>query len=210
MVAVALFVDTLCDKVIVEFIHYIVLTLQVYHRTCLTFLIYKEQARDMGILGHLRIVGTKSWCDMHDTGTILCGHIVTWNHTESLTLHFYELILTVLTHKNLLGMGFCVCLHIVGSICIKLGRRLHPRHQLLILQTYELFACIVAYNTIWNELLTFIIFRHFAVICDMTLWCQIGIQTAFCQNDSNLLGIVGIIGLHSDVVNLRTYAEGCV
>ena len=119
MMAITCLVYTFGYEVIVEFLHHVVLTLQVNHRTSLTFLIYKEEAWDMSILGHLRVVSTKGRRDMHDTSTILCRHIVSWNHTESLTLHLDKLILAILTCKDLLGMSLGIGLHIVGSILIE-------------------------------------------------------------------------------------------
>ena len=148
VMAVALFVDAGSDEVVVEFLHHVVLTLEVNHRTRLTFFINKEQTRDMGILSHLGIIGTEGRGDMYDTGTILSGDIVTGDHTESLALHLHKLILTVLTHEHLLGMSGGVCFHIVGCILIEFGRWLHPRHQLLVLQTNKFFTGIMAYDAI--------------------------------------------------------------
>ena len=93
---ITLFVHTLLNEIIVEFVHHIVLTLKVYHRTGLTFLIYKEEAWDVSILSNLGIVSTKGRRDMYDTSTILSGYVIARNHTESLALHLHELILAVL------------------------------------------------------------------------------------------------------------------
>ena len=185
--AVAFLVDTCSHKVVVEFLHHVVLTLEVNHRTRLTFLIYKEQTRDMGILCHLGIIGTEGRGDMYDTGTILSGDIVTGDHPESLALHLDELILTVLTHEHLLWMSSGISLHIVGSILIEFGRRLYPWHQLLVLQTNEFLTCITAYDTIRHELLTLIVLRHLLTVGDVALGCEVSIQSALCQDDGDLL-----------------------
>ena len=210
MMAVTLLVHTLGDEVVIELVHHIVLTLQVNHRTRLTFLIDQEEAGDMGILGHLGIIGTKSRCDMHDTGTVLCCHIVTRNHTEGLTLHLHKLIFAVLTCEYLLRMGFRIGLHVVGCILIQLGRGFHPRHQLLIFQTDQLLTCIPANDAIRHKFLALIVFRHLTVVCDCPLRSEIGIQTTLGQDNGDLLTVIGIVGLNSHIVDLRTYAEGCV
>ena len=207
MVTIACLIYTLRNEIIVEFVDHVVLTLQIDHRTCFTFFINKEETRDVGILSHLGIVGTESWRNMYDTGTILSGHIITGDHSESLALHLDELILTVLASKHFLRMSLCISLYIVGSILIKLCRRLYPRHQLLVFHTNQLLASIVANDTVRYELLTFIIFRHLIAIGDVALWSQIGIQTALCQNDGDLLTIIGIKGFYSYIVDLRTYTE---
>ena len=208
--SIARFVDTLSDEVVVELFHQIILTLKVNHRTGFTFFIYKEQTGDAGILSHLGIVSTKSRRDMHDTGTILCSHIITGNHAESLTLHLHKLIFAVLTHEHLLRMSLSIGLHIVGGILIELCRRLYPRHQLLILQTNQLFTSIAAHNTIRHKLLALIVLRHLLTVSDISLWCEVSIQAALSQNDGDLLTVIGIIGLHSHIVNLRTDTEGSV
>ena len=107
-------------------------------------------------------------------------------------------------------MGFRIGLHVVGCILIQLGRGFHPRHQLLILQTDQLLTCIPANDAIRHKLLALIVFRHLAAIGNCTLRSEIGIQTALCQDDGDLLTVITIVGLHSHIVNLRTYAEGCV
>ena len=110
VMTISLLIDTFLNKVIVEFLYQIVLTLEVNHRTGFTFLINKEQTWDMGIFSHFGIIGTEGRRDMHDTGTILC--------TECLTLHLHKLILTVLARKHLLRMSLSIGLHIIGSISI--------------------------------------------------------------------------------------------
>ena len=207
VLAVAFLVDTGSDEVVVEFLHHVILTLEVNHRTRLTFFINKEQTRDMGILSHLGIVGTEGRSNMHDTGTILCCYIIARNHAEGLALHLDELILAVLAGKDFLRMGCGISLYIVGSVLVEFGRGLYPRHQLLVFHTNQLLASIVANDTVRYKLLTFIIFRHLIAIGDVALWSQIGIQTALCQNDGNLLTIVGIIGFYGYIVDFRTYTE---
>ena len=85
--------------------------------------------------------------------------------------------------------------------------RLDGGHQLLVLHTYEIRTLIASYDTIRNQLLAFLVFRHLAAIGDSTLSRQIGIQTSLGQYDSNFLSGIGIVSLHGYIVNLRTNAE---
>ncbi len=164
----------------------------------------------MGILGHLGVVGTKGRRNMHDTGTILSRHIVTGDYAESLTLHLHELVLAVFADEDFLRMSLSIRLHIVGGILVEFGRRLYPRHQLLILQAYELLTLIVAYDTVGHKLLALLILRHLSSVADVAFRSEIGVQPALSQDDSYLLAIIGVVCLHSHVVDPRTNTEGCV
>ena len=62
-----------------------VLTLQIYHRTLITLLINKHNGADACLLSYKSIVSTKIRRDVHDTCTILSGHIITRNHLECIT-----------------------------------------------------------------------------------------------------------------------------
>ena len=107
-------------------------------------------------------------------------------------------------------MRLGILLHVVGSILVELGRRLHPRHELLVLQSDELFSRVSANNAIGHELLALVVLGHFLTVGDVSLWRQIGVQPAFGQYDGHLLAVVGIVGLYGHIVNLRAYAEGRV
>ena len=210
MVAVSSLINTLCYEVIVELVHNIVLTLKVDHWTCFTFLINKEQAWDVSILSYLGVVSTKGWSDMYDTSTILSCYIIARDYAESLALHLNKLILAILTCEYLLRMSSCVLLNIVGSILVELSRWLNPRHELLILHTNQLLTSVMTYDAIRNKLLALIVLRHLVAISHVTLWCEISVKAALCQNNGNLLAIISVICLNSYIVDLRTYAESCV
>ena len=169
VVTVSLYIYTLLNKVIIQFVHYIVLTLEVDHWTCFTFLINKEQAWDVSILSHLGVIGTEGWSDMYDTSTILGSYIVTRDYAECFALHLNKLILAILAGEYLLRMCCSILLNIVGSILIELSRWFYPRHQLLVLHTYQLLTGITAYDAVRNKLLALVVLRHLVAIGDVTL-----------------------------------------
>ena len=103
-----------------------------------------------------------------------------------------------------------ILLYIVGSVCIEFGRRLYPRHQLLIFQSDEFFTRITAYDAIWHKLLTLVVFGHLITVGDVTFGSKVCVQTTLCKDDRNFLGVIGIIGLYSHIVDLRSYAKGSV
>ena len=103
------------------------------------------------------------------------------------------------------------CRHIItGNHLEGITHRFDGGHQLLIFHADEIGSLVATYNTIGNEFLTFVIFRHFTAVSNLTLGSQIGIQTCFGHHHGDLLCSIGIIGLNSHIVNLRTYAEGRV
>ena len=72
--------------------------------------------------------------------------------------------------------------------------RLHPRHELGIAQTHEVRTLTAPENF---KLLTF-------------FGCEVGRQTTFSHDIQSLLGGVGVLPLHTHIVNLRANAEGGV
>ena len=46
------------------------------------FFIYQCEGADAIFAGCFKIVGTEAWCDVHDTGTILGGYEVAYDHSE--------------------------------------------------------------------------------------------------------------------------------
>ena len=107
-------------------------------------------------------------------------------------------------------MSLCISLYIIGSILVELCRGLYPRHQLLILHTYELLTRVATYDAIGHELLALVILRHLATICDIPFWSQIGIQSALSQDDGDLLAVICVVSLNCHIIDLRTHTEGCV
>ena len=78
-----------------------VLTLQINHRTFLSFLVDEHDGTDTGLLGYEGIVSTEVGSNMHDTGTVVCGHIVTGNHLKGIAqgLDGWHQLLVLHTHQ---------------------------------------------------------------------------------------------------------------
>ena len=81
--AIQIHIDFLCHKLLIQLLKLIELSCQIDHRTKFTFLVNQMQWRYAGSFGHLSIIRTKSRRNMHDTGTVLCRHIISGNNSES-------------------------------------------------------------------------------------------------------------------------------
>ena len=111
---------------------------------------------------------------MYDARTILSRHIVARDDTESLVFLHHHLVVFQRT-------------------------RLHPRHQLLVVQTHEVSSLAAPEDFEW------------LLIAFLVLFClEVGGQTAFCQNVDSLFTAIRVLALHRHVVNLGTYAESGV
>ena len=84
------------NEMTIQLVYFVIFSFQINHGSCLTLFVDEEKWGDMSILGHLSIVCTKSWSNMHDTSTIFRGDIITWNHTECTFRHLYKTVLTTL------------------------------------------------------------------------------------------------------------------
>ena len=115
MLGIEGFVYACADEVVVEFINSIIFSLEINHRSGFTFFIYKEERRNTSILCYLGIVGTECWSDMHDASTVFCGHIVTRDDTEGVSL-------------------------LVHNLAVFEGAWLDPWHELLVAHAYEVAA----------------------------------------------------------------------
>ena len=80
-------VDIVLDELFVKILHQKVFALQVDHGAFVALLVNQHNRRYAGLFGHKGVVGTKVWCNMHNTGTILSGHVVTGNDPERSVLH---------------------------------------------------------------------------------------------------------------------------
>ena len=78
------------------------------------------------------------------------------------------------------------------------------------MQAFQFCTFVMSDNTIGYKLLTFLIFRHLAIISYLSFWIQICIDKNFCHDKSNLLCIVRVISLHRYIINLRTDTKSCV
>ena len=166
MLSIVLLVDAQLIELLVHILRHEVLTGKVNHRTSITSLIHDEEARNTSILGNLGVISTKGGSNVYDTSTILCGNVVTRDYTESIILL-----------NNGLAVLYCT--------------RLHPGHQLLVLDTYE-----VRTLTLPND------FKFSALFC-----LEVRRQEILSYYIYGLLIGVGILTLNSHIVNLRTYAK---
>ena len=111
-------IDTVLDKILIKFVHWIVLSFKVDHWTGFTFFINKEEAWNRSIFSHLGIISTKCRSYMYNSRTIFSCYVVTENDTESLTFHFHELILTGLPFEDVFRVALSKGLHIISSVLV--------------------------------------------------------------------------------------------
>ena len=78
------------------------------------------------------------------------------------------------------------------------------------MQAHEVSALVVAHDAEGNHLLALLISRHLVALSHAAIGVQIGLNASLGHYDGHGASVVGIIGLHSHVVNLRAYAEGRV
>ena len=168
------FVHTKTYELFVHVFLYEVLTREIHHRTSIASLVDDEERGDSSVFCHLGVISTKGRCDMHDTRTILGGHIITWNDTESFVFFYH---------------------HLIVLQCA----RLHPRHQLLVVQAHE--VCALASPKDFDRLLV----AFLVLLC-----CKICRQACLCQNVDGFLFGVWILAFDSHIVNLWTNTERSV
>ena len=198
------FVYACADEVVVEFINSIVFSLEINHRSGFTFFIYKEERRNTSILCYLGIVGTECWSDMHDASTVICGHIVTRDDTESAVCHFHECVFSVFATEHLVWMLFSIIFHEGGSIVVYFGGWFYPRHELVEFHAYQFFACIMANDTVWHHLVAWFEILHISILA---FRFEVGINTGFCHHHGNLLCIIGVVCLYGHIADVWSHAE---
>ena len=106
---------------------------------------------------------------MYNTCTVLGSYIVARDNTE----------------------GICA---LVNHLVTLQGTRFHPRHQLLIVQAYQISTLTTPQNL---YLLAF-------------LCLEVSAQAALSQDIDSLFTAIGISTLYSYIVNLRTNTECCI
>jgi len=160
----------------------------------------------MSILGNLGIVSTEGRGDMHDTSTILCGHIVTGDDTECLALHLDETVLAVLADEDLVGMRLGISIDKVGLIFPYFLTGLHPFHQLAIVQSDELTALHTVDDSPRADFLLLV--KSGQVTLFALLICfEVSTQTSLCHNERHRLTIVGVVSLHSYIVDVWAHTQ---
>ena len=201
------FIYTSRHEVIIKFFYLVILAFKVYHRASLTFLIYKEKRRYIGIACYLSIICTECRSDMNNTRTVFGCNIVAEDNAESTLLHLYKLILAILSIENFLRMSLSVCLDKVCSVLVNLCRRLHPRHQLFVFHAFKVCSLIMGDDLIRYKLITFIIFRQFFAVGYLTFRSKICVDAGFRHHYRYLLTIIRIVCPYGHIVNFRTNTQ---
>ena len=164
VMSVCLLVDASVHEVDIEVLDEIELTLQVNHWTSLALLINKVKRRDVGILSHLGIISTKCRSDVNDTCTVIDSNVVAEDHAESLAIHLYELIATILRSEYLLRMSCCIFCNESWSESIYLLAWLYPWQKLLVVHAFEVGTLHVVDNTPWALLLLLVEWKEIALL----------------------------------------------
>ena len=144
--SVCLLVDASAYEVGIEVFDEIELTLEVNHWAGLALLINKVERWDVGILSHLGIIGTECRSDVHDTSTVFGSNIVAEDYAESLAIHLYELIATILRSEHLLRMSSSIFCYESRCEEIYLLAWLYPRKELLVVHAFEVGTLHVVDN----------------------------------------------------------------
>ena len=170
-------VYTFSHKLFIQFVQQVELTRQVYHRARLPLLVNHKQRRNTGRFCHESIIRTKGRRDMHDTRTILYGHIITRNYPERL-------------RRSITPIALLVQLN-----------RLHPRKELFVLHTDQIRSLIFANHLKRHQLVArLVIFQSDT----LGLLVEMRIEQSLSQYDRHLLTRISIIGLNRHIINFRT------
>ena len=196
MFCISVTIHTAFHEIHVKFIYEVVFSLKVYHRSGLTFLIYKEERRYFGIFCHLGVIGAERRGDMNDTCSVVCCDIVSGYYPESLAFHFNEPVLTVFPVKHLLRMLFSVFLDIVSGEAVEFHARFHPWHKLPVAHSHEFLTLVSGHYLIWNHLVSMFVIlqRQFG-----TFWFEICSKPVLCHDNHNLLVGIRVEGFYHTI-----------
>ena len=206
VVSVFLVVYTSLHEVAVKLFQEVELALEVNHRACLALLVDEVKSRDIGILCHLGVVGTKCRSDMDNTSSVVGCNIVAENYAESLALHLHELVATILASKHFLRMRLSIFSHKLRSETVHLLTWLHPRHKLLVVHALKFCALEVACDAP-RTLFFLLVKRSQLALGTFLLRLQVSLHKILSHNDSDWLAAIEVVCLYRNVVNLRTNAE---
>ena len=177
---ISIYVHTLGNELLVQFVQQVELSGQVPHRTCLAFLVNHEERRDACGFCHESIVSTERRSDMHDTRTVFYGHIVTRNDTDS----FCRSVMPVSVFVQLYGF--------------------HPREKLFVFHAYQVRPFVSAHYLERHQLVArLVVFQCHA----FRLLVEVCIKQSLCQDHRNLLAGIRIVSLYGYIIYLRTYAK---
>ena len=117
---------------------------------------------------------------MYNTRTILCGHIVTRNHTERLVRCIFPITFFIHTH------------------------RLHPWQELFVLHSHKVSTLVFANHLEGDKFVSgLIIFER--QFCHLRI--EVHIHQCLGQYHGHLLARVGVIGLHRHIINLGAHTK---
>ena len=153
-----------------------------YHWTSFASLINHKKRRYSRSTCHVCVVCTKCRCDMDNSRTIFCSYIVARNYTECLIT---SLPITVFWHFN----------------------RFYPRNQLLIFHANKVSTFVFGDYFKWNQFISCLIVFQFQV---SSFGVEKSIQQSLCQNNRDRFSGISVIGLHSNIINFRSYTKCCI
>ena len=173
-------VDVVLDEVLVEVFQHVVLAREVHHGAGLHLLVDHVQGGDAGSLGHAGIVGTKGGRDVHDTGTVLGGHIVTGDDAETV----------VVAH----------------DLAVHLVHGLHPGEQLGVAHLEQVLTLEAGDDLVGHNLVASVILQGLVLAVGL----EVGIDAGLGQQVDGGLARVGVEALHGHIVDLVAHTQGGV
>ena len=177
---VQLLVDKLLDEVLVEVVEHIVFAGEIDHGSRLHLLVDHVQGGDAGGLGHAGIVGTKGGRDVHDSRTVLGGHIVTGDDAEA----------AIIAH----------------DLAVHLIDRLYPREELLIAHLQQVLAFEAGDDLIGHYLVASAVLQRLVLAVGL----EVGIDARLGQQIDGRLARVGVETLHGHIIDLASHTQGGV
>ena len=165
-------------EVVVEVFEIEVATLEVDHWAGFHLLVDHKERWNAGCASHVGVVGTKGRSDVHDTCTVVGGHIVARDYAEAV----------VVAH----------------DFTVDFVNRLHPWEQLFVLHAHEFGTCKFGNHLVRNHLVALLV----AVECEFCAFgSEVGVEASLCQNVGGRFAGVWVVAFHSHIVNLRANAE---
>ncbi len=93
-------------------------TRQVHHRTDIPVTIHKSQRRHAVLPRHTKVVSAKCAGYMHYARTVICGHVIAWDHPESALARIHPLDKLIVTHAHkriaIAGTDYLIGHHLVA------------------------------------------------------------------------------------------------
>ena len=210
MVAVGGLIDAAIDEVGVEVLDGVVFAQEIDHRARLALLVDEVEARDASVAADLGVVGTKGGGGVDDARTVFGSDVVARDDDKGGGGHLYKTILAVLAREDFVGMGGGVGLHLLRSVVVELLRRLHPGHELVVADAYEVSALHAVDDAVGHDFVATFVGGHVGAHGHFALGLQISSKARLGHDGCDLLGRIGVVGLHGDIVDAWAHTEGYV